>query len=103
MKCSLLGQRTQQQLDVAYAWLAAQLSAGPQKAGDMKIAATMAGISNMTLRRANKSLGIVSMQDSEGWHWSLPKHPGQEKEEAHAQTGKSERLGQMLNHTDQRR
>ena len=76
----LMGQRNQQQLDVAYAWLAAQLSAGPQKAVAMQIAATMAGIADMTLRRAKKALGVVSKQDSDGWQWALPEIPGQAKE-----------------------
>jgi AAA domain-containing protein len=76
----LMGQRSQQQLDVANSWLAAQLSAGPQTATDMQIAATMAGISNVTLRRAKKSLGVVSKQESNGWYWSLPETLGQAKE-----------------------
>jgi hypothetical protein len=76
----LMGQGNQQQLDVAYAWLAAQLSTGPQTVVNLQLAAMMAGISERTLRRAKKSLGVVSDRDGTGWRWSLPEIPGQAKE-----------------------
>jgi hypothetical protein len=50
------------------------LKDGPQKANDVKEAAReQEGITNATLRRAQKSLKIVPYQEERGWYWELPR------------------------------
>ena len=68
----LLVQGTQKSLDIACAWLVAQLSTGPQSATNIQIAATVKGIPERTLNRAKKCLSIVSTKDGNRWIWSLP-------------------------------
>ena len=68
----LLAQGTQQALDIACAWLLAQLSAEPQPATKLQIAATVEGIRERTLNRAKKRLGVVSTKKKDHWEWSLP-------------------------------
>ena len=50
----------------------AQLSAGPQPATDLIIAGAMSGVSERTLKRAKKTLGVVSIKGEGIWQWSLP-------------------------------
>ena len=78
----LLVQGTQQPLDVACAWLLARLSAGPQPAINMQIAATAENISDRTLKRAKKRLGVVSLKQGDHWTWSLPTATNQENKDA---------------------
>ncbi len=68
----LLMQGTQQSLDIACAWLLAQLSAGPQPATNLQIAAAVEGIADRTLARAKKRLGVESTKKKDHWVWSLP-------------------------------
>jgi len=78
----LLVQGTQQPLDVACAWLLAKLSTGPQPAINMQIAATAERISDRTLKRAKKRLGIVSTKEGDHWIWSLPAITDQNSKDA---------------------
>ncbi|HEV2550793.1 MAG TPA: AAA family ATPase, partial [Stellaceae bacterium] len=51
-----------------------QLADGPKAATDIESAAKDLGISDRTLRRARKDLGVISKKDgyAGGWSWSLP-------------------------------
>ena len=68
----LLAQGTQRSLDVACAWLLTQLSAGPQPAINLQIAAAAENIADRTLNRAKKRLGIASRKERDRWIWALP-------------------------------
>ena len=67
----LLAQGTQQQLDIACSWLLAQLSAGPQPAVNVQTAAALEGITDRTLARAKKRLGVQSLKEGDHWIWTL--------------------------------
>ena len=69
----LMTQGTEQALDVARAWLLTQLADGAQQAINLQIAAAAKNISDRTLNRAKKSLGIVSRKTKDSWLWELPK------------------------------
>ena len=49
-----------------------QPSGGRRPVAGIEIAAVMEGISKATLRRAKKTLGVISEQRDGGWHWELP-------------------------------
>ena len=68
----LLAQGTQQPVDIASAWLLAQLSAGEQPPINLQIAAAAEGIADRTLKRAKKRLGIVSSKQGDQWICALP-------------------------------
>ncbi len=67
----LLAQGTEKPVDVAAAWLLAQLSQGELPASDLQIAATLHGIKDRTLNRAKKQLGVVSRKVENRWYWAL--------------------------------
>lgn len=60
--------------DGAAAWLASFLGAGPRSATEVREAATEAGLSWATIRRAGEVLGIVPTKQtfSGRWMWALP-------------------------------
>ena len=68
----LMNQGAVQSLEIACSWLLAQLSSGPQPAIDMKAAAAVADISDTTLNRAKKQLGVVTRREKNRWTWTLP-------------------------------
>jgi hypothetical protein len=68
----LLAQGTEKPIDVAIAWLLAQLGDGRKPAADLQIAATVQGITEITLKRAKSRLGVVSIQEAGKWYWLLP-------------------------------
>jgi DNA replication protein DnaC len=64
-------------VDGAVEWLRARLAAGPAGAAELLKKARAAGISDITLRRAKKKLGIISVRvdgigDEGRWVWRLP-------------------------------
>ena len=68
----LMAQSKPQLLEVACDWLEEQLSAGPQSAANIQIAATVERISERTLNRAKKRLGVESVKEGDHWFWSIP-------------------------------
>ncbi|MCE9552870.1 MAG: AAA family ATPase [Planctomycetes bacterium] len=68
----LLSQATPKPVEVACAWLAAQLSSGPQPAANLQIAATLDHVSKRTLDRAKERLKVKSEKEGDHWVWSLP-------------------------------
>lgn len=63
----------QTRLQEAIRFLAEQLSQGPKAATEVEKAATEAGHSPATIRRARKELGMASTKKGQGpWIWSLP-------------------------------
>ena len=69
-------------LDEAKAWLQDYLSSGPKAGGAVQAAAKATGISNRTLSRAKKNLGVKNAPDGFGgpWVWSLPESPESDTE-----------------------
>jgi hypothetical protein len=59
-------------LTEAQAFLRSRLADGPRHSTEVQKEAKAAGISEMTLRRAQKDLQIKSKKDGKGWSWSLP-------------------------------
>lgn len=59
-------------LDEAQAWLLSFLSEGPVKASEAKRKANQDGISERTLKRAKKTMEIVTEQRDRCWWWRLP-------------------------------
>lgn len=65
-------------VEIAQEFLVEALSAGPRGAKEIKVEAERAKISERTLERAQKALGVVHLRVSEGgggrgsWRWSLP-------------------------------
>lgn len=61
------------QVDLAVDFLLIQLKREPQPNKQLEKDASAAGISTITLRRAKKKLGVVSIKKEDGrWYWSLP-------------------------------
>ncbi len=58
--------------DEAVQFLDAKLAEGPIRSKELIGSAKDAGISETTLRRAKKELGIKVDQKTDGWYWSLP-------------------------------
>jgi hypothetical protein len=56
----------------AQAFLGSVLADGPRLATEVQEAATAAGMSLSTLRRAQKDLGIKSVKEGKEWFWSFP-------------------------------
>lgn len=82
--------------DAAKDFLEAFLAQGPQDASVVYSAATAAGISERTLDRAKKDLGVESRRKgTEGWEWVLPDN---ESKEANTVEGESGTVG-TLQHT----
>ena len=79
-------------------WLAEVLAAGPVAQADLRRAATEAGLSWATVRRAKKTAGAVSEKSgfSGGWTWTLAPKALKSAEDAHPQSksnlGQSEHL-----------
>jgi putative DNA primase/helicase len=71
-------------LDEARSFLRSLLAAGPVNTADIYAAATQAGISQPTLRRAKRHEGIVARRHGYGaggaWRWSLVEVPPREPE-----------------------
>ncbi len=65
-------------------WLRAELANGPRKAGELTAAAAAVGITERTLDRAKKELGIKAVQVRQGgrseWVWSDPAVKGRPDE-----------------------
>ena len=56
----------------AVEFLRESLEAGPRRAGEIERAANDKGITQRTLSRAKKKLGVKSRQKKREWWWSLP-------------------------------
>lgn len=67
----LVNMKGPRQLDLACAWLANQLASGPQPSTNILAAAAAQNISNRTLHRAKKELGIVSTKQDGQWMWAF--------------------------------
>src|SRR5690606_10708612 len=57
-------------LDQAIEWLETALSDGPRPAAELVAAAAETGISEATLRRAKRELGIRATRAGKGWSWT---------------------------------
>jgi RecA-family ATPase len=65
---------TPSKIDAAATFLEEYLGKGEKKSQDVELAAMDKGISERTLKRARRKLGIKSLKDgfSAGWKWRLP-------------------------------
>jgi len=61
--------------DEAETWLRQALTDGKVPSTKLAAEATREGISERTLNRAKKRLGVVSERDGGAWYWSLPDEP----------------------------
>jgi len=68
------GGRSSSAVDDASEWLRSSLAAGPAPSSDLFGRAAAAGISEKTLRRASRVLGVAKKKSGmkDGWTWSLP-------------------------------
>lgn len=57
-------------LEQAIEWLETALADGPRPAAELVAAAAQDGISEATLRRAKRELGIKAIRDRKGWAWT---------------------------------
>ena len=71
--------------DEAVDFLRAELAGGPRPAKELQRASKAMGVSERTLRRAKKTLGITSEKAGidGGWRWSLPNLEGGQGEGGH--------------------
>jgi putative DNA primase/helicase len=78
-------QRSTSALDDAEDWLSDALSDGPMPAIELSELANSEGISQKTLQRARKKLGIkpAKLGMKEGWVWSLPSKMAKAAEDDH--------------------
>ena len=60
-----------EKMKVAKAFLLGTLAEGPVKASEVLADAERAGISEKTLNRAKKALGVESVQRDGAWHWEV--------------------------------
>ena len=72
-------------MDAAAAWLLEMLDNGPVAAGDLVKRAKAAGISEKTLRRASKRLGVCTTKSGMkgGWYWSCSSKTAKTPEDPH--------------------
>ncbi len=66
------GNDDKSKLDEAKEFLQAWLSEGPSPAGEVIEKAKESGISEVSLRRAKKDLGIIAKKSGKVWLWQLP-------------------------------
>jgi len=72
------GAKAPNEIDMAVSFLRQKLSKADMKAKDITLQAEAYGISERTLDRAKKTVGVISRKHGKVWFWSLPvkENPG---------------------------
>jgi putative DNA primase/helicase len=75
LAASATGANNSSALADAKEFLAEELASGPVAQGELKRRAHDADISEVTLRRAKKALGVIAAKGRGSWTWELPQNP----------------------------